>query len=91
VVGQRARFERYAAEMLFIIASGQHVDAEKSPRFGTIVDEIYRNPFVKREKPMSAEDIRQYTLRKVREALKAYQKGGTLCGIDEARREAAAG
>lgn len=73
MVGQRARFERYAAEMLFRIASGQHIDAEKSPRFGQIVDEVYQNPFVKREKPMSAEDIRKYTLRKVREALKAYQ------------------
>lgn len=73
MVGQRARFERYAANMLFIIASGQHVDVEQTPRFGTIVDEVYKNPFVKREKPMSAEDIRQYTLRKVREALKAYQ------------------
>lgn len=73
VVGQRARFERYAADMLFMLASGQRVDAEKTPRFVTIVDEIYRNPFVRREKPMSAEDIRKYTLRKVREALKAYQ------------------
>ena len=56
-----------------MIASGQHIDTEKSPRFGAIVDEIYKNPFAKREKPMSAEDIRKYTLRKVREALKAYQ------------------
>jgi len=59
--------------MLFVIASERHIDDEKTPRFGTIVDEVYQNPFAKREKPMSAEDIRQYTLRKVREALKAYQ------------------
>ena len=73
ILGQRARFERYMAEMAFHVAAGSHIDPERSPRFGEQIEKIYSNPFHTAEEKMTAEDIRQRTLDKInklREAMK---------------------
>ena len=66
-MGQKARFERYAAEMMYVLASGQHIDPERSPRFGQILETVYTNPFEKAKKKMTAEEIRQYTIKRITE------------------------
>ena len=62
-MGQRARFERYAADMLYLIATGQRADPELLERFGAQVDEVYRNPFKRqRRQPQTAAEIREYII-----------------------------
>ena len=68
VLGQRARFERFAADMLYILAAGEHIDANRAERFSVQVDRIYASPFAKagkQENEMSAEEIRQYIIKRL--------------------------
>lgn len=65
VIGQRARFERFAAEMLYMIAAGARIDTNRVDRFGIQLDEIYRNPFEKKEQPMTAEEIKRYIIKRL--------------------------
>ena len=70
ILSQQARFERFAANMLFHLAGGEKIDTERTERFGAQVDEIYRNPFEdhgKKTEQMTAAEIREYTLMKIRE------------------------
>jgi len=68
-LGQRARFERYAADMLFMIAAGQKIDTNRTDRFSKKVGEIYRNPFVAvQKKPETKAEIVDYIYQKVEEA-----------------------
>lgn len=65
-MGQAARYQRYTAELLFVIASGQRIDPDKSPKFKDILQEIYRDPFEKKApQPMTAEEIKSYLVRKM--------------------------
>ena len=48
VFGQRARWERYTANLLYVIASGQKIDANMATQFGELLDEVYANPFEER-------------------------------------------
>ena len=64
--GQRARFERFAADLLFTIASGKHIDDVRSVRFGKILDELYANPFEKKAKqPQTKAEITEYISKKI--------------------------
>ena len=65
VLGQRGRFERFAAEMLYIMAAGAHIDTNRVERFGVQLDEIYRNPFEKKEQPMTAAEIKRYIIKRL--------------------------
>ena len=68
--GLTARFQRYAAEMLFMIASGKKLDAERSTTFSEIVDKVYRNPFEKKIKtPQTAEEIKAYVCARALEVI----------------------
>lgn len=68
-LGPRARFERFAADMLFEIAAGIKIDAKRSERFSKQIDEIYRNPFVPVKKsPKTKDEIVNYIYQKVEEA-----------------------
>ena len=88
-LGQRARFERYAAEMLYIIAAGEHIDTKKAERFGAQVDKVYANPFVKRKKePETAAEIKAHLIERIDELLSG---GVTTHGSDDAGREDHAG
>jgi len=62
MAGQTARFERFAANMLYVLAKGHRIDQEQVEPFGVQLDEIYRNPFRKPEKEMTAEEIKKHVL-----------------------------
>ena len=47
VNGPEARFQRYAARMLWVMASGQHIDPKQSRTFADELEEVYKNPFEK--------------------------------------------
>lgn len=65
VAGQTARFERYAANLLYLIAAGRKIEQGELEPFGKQLDEIYRNPFKKMESEMTAEEIRLSVVRKL--------------------------
>jgi len=68
VNGHRARFERYAADMLYVIASGNKLDTDKAERFGIVLEDFYRSPFShKTGKLKTAADIKAYLLQKIDE------------------------
>ena len=81
MLGPRARFERYAADMLYWIAAGKHIDPDRSPRFSDLIDDVYRNPFKKKKtEKMTAEDIKQHLLQRIRETrmrLEAEENNGS--------------
>lgn len=67
---QRARFERFAADMLYIIAAGSRIDPDRTERFGKQVEDVFRNPFVKQvKKPETAAEIKEYMIKKIEETL----------------------
>lgn len=83
-LGQTARFERFAAEMLFYMASGRRIDPDRAERFSVQVDAIYANPFVPvKKQPQTAEEIKQYISGRIDELL----HGGVNHGSDDACRE----
>ena len=61
-MGQRARYERYVADLLYVLASGQHIDEVRTERFSKQIEEIHRNPFEKRESVSTAEQIKNHVL-----------------------------
>ena len=70
VGGHEARFERYAADMLYVIASGNRLDTDKAERFGKILEDVYRNPFEKAKKLMTASEIKEYLIAKIDKTIK---------------------
>ena len=78
-LGQRARFERFVADLLYILAAGRNIDMDRADRFSVQLEEVFANPFVHRQKqPQTAAEIKDYILGKL-EAL--------INGSDDARRE----
>ena len=76
-LGPRARFERYAADMLFEIAAGIKIDAKRSERFSKQIEKIYRNPFVIVQKqPETKDEIVDYIYRKVEEVRHGLNDAG---------------
>ena len=65
VLGQRARYERYTADLLYMIAAGMKIDTNKVERFGALVDMVYGDPFKEPEKPMSAADVKRHLIEKI--------------------------
>lgn len=54
------------AEMVYVIASGEKIDMDRTKRFGVQLDEVYANPFEKKQqKPTSAAEIKNYMLDKI--------------------------
>ena len=65
------------ADLLFILASGQHIDPDRTPRFREILEDVYRNPFEKSVKqPETAEEIISYICGKVEELLNGPAEAG---------------
>lgn len=69
VLGQRARYERYTADLLYMIAAGVKIDTSKVERFGTIVDKVYENPFIVSKEPKTAAEVKQYLIGKIDQLL----------------------
>lgn len=71
--GQTARFERFAADMLYNIATGGHIDTNKVERFGRQLEEVYRNPFERKvQGPQTAAEIKQYLLDKLEDMINGF-------------------
>lgn len=88
-LGQRARFERYAASMLYAIAAGIKIDTDRVERFGAQVDKVYANPFVtKKQEPRTAAEIKAHLIERIDELLSG---GVETHGSDDAGREDHAG
>ena len=66
--GPRAMFERFSAEMLYVIASGDHIDKDRVERFGTRLERYFANPFekLKPEKKMTAAEIKDHVAEKIK-------------------------
>ena len=87
VAGPRARYERYTADLLYIMASGDQLDKTSAERFGAILEGIYRNPFEKRNEASNlktAADIKEYVLARIRKQIEILRTGGTIHGSDDA-------
>lgn len=70
MLGQRARFERFAAEMLYFIAAGVRINTDRCERFSRQVEDLYANPFVKKkQEPRTAAEITQYVAHRIEEAI----------------------
>ena len=70
MLGQEARYERFMAQMVYILAAGRKIDMERTESFGAQVDQAFKNPFsAKREKemPRTAAEIKQYVLKLLEE------------------------
>ena len=53
------------AQMMYVLAAGKHIDADRTEGFMEQVHEVYANPFEKKRRKtneMSAEEIKQYVL-----------------------------
>ena len=66
LLGQTARYERYTANLAYVMACGEKIDKDRSESFGKQVDEIYKNPFQK-QGPQTREEIEQYLLKRLTE------------------------
>ena len=68
VYGQTARFQRYAASMLYAIAGGQKIDMNRTEPFGRQIEDIYRNPFRRRGVGLQTrKEIEEYIIRRLTE------------------------
>lgn len=75
-LGQRARFERFAANMLYTIASGRNIDTDRVETFGAQLDEVYSNPFGKKKEkgPQTAAEVKDYILDKIRKRIQELEE-----------------
>ena len=55
------------ASMIYVLAAGKNIDTQKSKTFSEIVDEIYANPFTRKGKEMTAEEIKAYIVSRLEE------------------------
>lgn len=64
------------AEMIHVMASGAKIDADRTERFGAQLDDVYANPFEKKQKAkkMSAAEIKDYVLEKIARIRKRLKK-----------------
>lgn len=76
-LGLHARFERFAAKMLYAIAAGWKIDTERVPQFCEEIEKLYVNPFEKRvPQPQTAAEIKEYVLNRVEELLHGSDDAG---------------
>lgn len=64
------------AEMMHVIASGAHIDADRTERFGVQLEVVYANPFerTQKSKKMSSAEIKDYVLDKIAKLRKRLKK-----------------
>lgn len=81
-MSQSARFERFAASMLYTIASGAKIDTDRTVPFWKQVEELYANPFERKaDQPVTAEEIKAHVLKKIRE-LRGKRDGSSEPGSE---------
>lgn len=63
VYGQTARWERFMANVAYVIATGAKLDTKRAEPFSNQIDDIFRNPFEEKKKqPQTAQEIVDYVL-----------------------------
>lgn len=65
MIGEEARFRRYAANMLRIIAANRTLDYDKSQPFADQVDAVYANPFETEDETLTTKTIVERVLEKL--------------------------
>lgn len=68
-LGQTARFERFAADMLWFIAAGRNIDMDKTPKFRDQVERVYSSRYRTEPKQMTAAEIKQHILDRIDDLL----------------------
>lgn len=69
-MGQTSRWQRFTAELLYVMASGKRIDENKTERFGEILKEVYSDPFKKKTRqPETAQEIISYISGRVKELI----------------------
>ena len=64
MLGHTARYERFVAQMVYVLAGGKHIDMERVPNFSSQIEEMYENPFAKKApQPQTAKEIKEHVLR----------------------------
>lgn len=67
---------------MYFVASGQKIDPERSPRFITQIEKMYRNPF--QEKDMrSAAEIKAHIIGRIRELRGVKEDGSAAAGGED--------
>ena len=85
-MSQHARFERFAASMLYAIAAGVKIDTDKTEPFSHMVNDLYKNPFEEKQKkqPTTAAEIKAHVLGKIRELRGRTNGSAEPCGKNNA-------
>ena len=65
MIGEEARFRRYAASMLRVIAADRKLDYDSSMPFVEQVDAVYANPFATEDETLTKEKIVKRVLEKL--------------------------
>ena len=81
-MGQTARFERYMADLMHFVASGRKIDPEKSPKFITQIEKMYRNPFEKKDL-RSADEIKAHIIGRIKELRRVKKDGSAEAGGED--------
>ena len=62
-LGHTARFERFIAKMMYVMAQGAHIDPNVVEGFSADIEAVYKNPFIKQKKqPQTAAEIKEYVV-----------------------------
>ena len=67
--GPRAIFERFTADMLYVIASGDKIDKDRVERFGERLERYYDNNTGEQKKKMTAAEIKDHVAGKIKRLL----------------------
>ena len=89
-MSQQARFERFAASMLYAIAAGSKIDTDKTEPFSRQVNDLYRNPFEEKQQkkqPETAAEIKAYIRGKIRELRGKTNGSAEPCSENHAGRQ----
>lgn len=65
--GQAARFERFTASLLYVMASGKRIDPDRTERFSEQVDSVWKNPFKSKQERMTSSEIKEYLIKRFSE------------------------
>lgn len=70
------------ADLMWFVASGQKIDPERSPRFITQIEKMYKNPF--KEKDLrSAAEIKAHIIGRIRKLRGVKKDGSAAAGRED--------
>ncbi len=78
--GREAQFDRFVANLLYVIASGKRIDDTRTPKFGKILEDLYENPFTKKKRkkqPKTSAEIKNYICGRIQELIEEENHHGS--------------